>query len=215
MQRFVAKILAVCHVSVHDEGSGRDLVIRRRPAQGSESRLYVFESYAHHDERLRQELEKHLSPLRRSDLIETWHDARVSAGTEFHPEIVRRLTKADLILLLISPDFINSDFCYRREMRIALQRHAKGEARVVPVILRPVDWLTTPIGKLLATPKDARPVTTWQRRDEAFLDVATSIRRVAEDLLSARVTSQRINARPTTRGGSGGHPSTPHRSAKE
>jgi hypothetical protein len=93
--------------------------------------------------------------------------------------------------LLISPDFINSNYCYRREMRLALKRHAKGQARVIPIILRPVDWVQTPIGRLLATPRDAKPVTTWHRRDEALLDVATSIRRAAEDMTRERTATAR------------------------
>jgi hypothetical protein len=149
-------------------------------------RVKVFVSYAHRDERLREELEKHLSPLRRSALIETWHDRRITPGAELNTEIDQYLANADLVLLLISPDFINSDYCYRREMRAALRRHAKGQARVIPIILRPVDWARTPIGKLLATPRDAKPVTTWYRRDDALLDVAQSVRHAAEEMTAER-----------------------------
>jgi hypothetical protein len=148
---------------------------RARDAGGRVARVSVFLSYAHRDERLRAELEKHLSPLRRSALIETWDDRRITPGAELDTAIDQRLGTADLVLLLISPDFINSDYCYRREMRAALRRHAKGQARVIPIILRPVDWVRTPIGRLLATPRDAKPVTTWHRRDDALLDVATSV----------------------------------------
>ncbi|MBI1897660.1 MAG: toll/interleukin-1 receptor domain-containing protein, partial [Acidobacteria bacterium] len=130
----------------------RDAAGRRRTP-----RVSVFLSYAHRDERLREELDKHLSPLRRSSLIDTWHDRRITPGTDLDTEIDRRLASADLVLLLISPDFINSDYCYRREMRTALQRHARGQTRVIPIILRPVDWRRTPIGRLLATPRDAKP----------------------------------------------------------
>jgi hypothetical protein len=151
----------------------------------------VFLSYAHRDERLREELDKHLSPLRRSSLIETWDDRKISPGAQIDAAIAQRLATADLILLLISPDFINSNYCYRREMRLALKRHAKGQARVIPIILRPVDWVQTPIGRLLATPRDAKPVTTWHRRDEALLDVATSIRRAAEDMTRERTATAR------------------------
>lgn len=157
---------------------------RRRVA-----RVSVFLSYAHRDERLREELEKHLSPLRRSALIETWHDRKIIPGTELDAAIDQQLASADLVLLLISPDFINSDYCYRREMRTVLQRHAKGEARVIPVILRPVDWVRTPIGRLLATPRDAKPVTTWHRRDDALLDVATCVRRAAEEITTQRAAA--------------------------
>jgi len=162
-------------------------------------RVRVFMSYAHRDERLRDELDKHLSPLRRSTLVEIWHDRRIIPGAELDEEIDQHLASADLVLLLISPDFINSDYCYRREMRAALRRHAKGIARVIPIILRPVDWTDTPIGRLLATPRDAKPVTTWHRRDDAFLDVAKSIRQAAEEAATKRVPTTRP-ARSTFRG---------------
>jgi len=161
----------------------------------------VFVSYAHRDERLREELDKHLSPLRRSALIETWHDRRITPGAALSEAIDEHLASADLILLLVSPDFINSDYCYQKEMRIALQRHRKGQARVIPIILRPVDWKGTPIGRLLAIPRDAKPVTKWHHRDDALLDVATSIRRAAEELSTERnnKTGRAISPR-TTRG---------------
>lgn len=154
------------------------------------SRVRIFLSYAHRDEKLRNELDKHLSPLRRSALVDAWHDRRIMPGGEIDREIDQHLVSADLILLLISPDFINSDYCYCKEMRTALRRHAKGLARVIPVILRPVDWAKTPIGRLLATPKDGKPVISWHRRDEALLDVARSVRRAAEELNTAQQSSR-------------------------
>jgi hypothetical protein len=172
---------------------------RTRDAAGRRRAVRVFLSYAHRDERLREELDKHLSPLRRSALIEIWHDRRISPGAELDTEIDQHLGAADLVLLLISPDFINSDYCYRREMRLALRRHAKGQARVIPIILRPVDWGRTPIGRLLATPRDAKPVTTWHRRDDALLDVATSVRRAAEEITTQRTaTAPKPTAASTT-----------------
>src|SRR5436190_22957641 len=132
--------------------------------------LKVFFSYSHRDERLRKELDKHLSPLRRSGLINTWYDRKIMPGVEIDAEVDQHLRTSDLVLLLVSPDFIESDYCYRREMRTALKRHANGTARVIPIILRAVDWKTTPLGKLLGLPTDAKPVTGWQRKDEALLD---------------------------------------------
>jgi hypothetical protein len=153
-----------------------------RPPRCRKPRLTVFLSYAHKDERLRIELEKHLSVLRRSELIETWHDRKIAPGVPINREIGRHLEHSDLVLLLISPDFMDSDYCFRREMHAALRRHAKGLARIIPIILRPVDWLRTPIGKLLALPRDGKPVTSWQRRDEALLDVANGVRVAAEEI---------------------------------
>jgi len=163
--------------------------------------LSVCISYAHRDGPLLGELEKHLSALRRSAVVSSWYDREISAGAHLDREISRHLMCSDIVLLLISPDFINSDYCYKREMRVALRRHAQGQARVIPIILRPVDWVRTPIGKLLALPKDGKPVTTWRRRDDALLDVAKAVRRVAEEMGSpARPTRGREHegARATT-----------------
>jgi hypothetical protein len=147
-------------------------------------RVRVFLSYAHKDERLRDELDKHLSALKRSFVIETWHDRRIVPGAVLNSEIDIRLATADLVLPLISPDFITSDYCYQKEMRAALDRHAAGDTRVIPIILRPVDWLGTPLGKLLALPRDGKPVTKWHRRDDALLDIARGVRRAAEEILT-------------------------------
>ena len=103
-------------------------------------------SYAHADEALRNELEKHLSPLKRTGRISTWHDRRIVPGEEFEGQIDRYFSEADIILLLISSDFIASDYCYQIEMSNALQRHDLGEAVVIPVILRPCAWHQLPFG---------------------------------------------------------------------
>jgi hypothetical protein len=149
-------------------------------------KIKVILSYAHRDEKLRDELAKHLAALRRSAVIDIWYDREITPGGEFDRDIMQHLQRSDLVLLLISPDFMNSEYCYRREMRIALRRHAKAQACVIPIILRPVDWHETPIGKLSALPKDGRPVTSWRRRDDALLDVAKGIRRAAEELRQSR-----------------------------
>jgi hypothetical protein len=142
----------------------------------------LFFSYSHVDEPLRDQLEIHLSGLRRQGIISSWHDRRITAGTEFGSSIDDHINAADVILLLISPNFIASDYCYEREMRRALERHQKGEARVIPVILRPCDWQELPFGGLQATPTDGRPVTMWPNIDQAFLDIVTAIKRALEDL---------------------------------
>ena len=144
--------------------------------------LEVFFSYAHEDEKLRDKLAKQLRLLERQGIIAGWHDRRISAGTELTGQIDSHLEAARVILLLISSDFIASDYCYDVELKRALERHDAGTARVIPVILRPTDWHSAPFGKLLALPRDGKPITTWANEDEAFLDVARGIRRVAEEL---------------------------------
>ncbi len=114
-----------------------------------EATLDVFFSYSHRDAGLREQLEKHLALLRRRRVICTWYDGEITAGEEWSPELFGRLETADVVLLLISPDFIASDFCWRDEMTRALARHEAGEARVIPIVLRPVDdWVSAPFGKL-------------------------------------------------------------------
>ena len=85
-------------------------------------------------------------------------------------------------MLLVSADFVASDYCYDVEMKRALERHDAGKARVIPIILRAVDWHSVPLGKLQALPKDGKPVTLWPDRDSAWNDVATGIRKVVEQL---------------------------------
>lgn len=142
----------------------------------------VFFSYSHEDEALRDQLEKHLAMLKRQGIIESWHDRRMKAGSRLNWEIDRELNAADIILLLLSPDFLHSDYCYKIEKARALQRHDEGSARVVSIILRPCDWKHTDLAAYLVTPKDGRPITQWPDRDEAFLDVVTSIRRAIEEI---------------------------------
>jgi nucleoside phosphorylase len=153
-----------------------------RQATPQPGEVKIFFSYSHKDEVLRDQLATHLSTLRRQGVIKEWHDRKIGAGKEWAGEIDRNLESAHIILLLVSADFINSDYCMDVEVRRAMGRHELGEAWVVPVILRPVDWNGLPFSKLQALPKDGKPITTWSDRDEAFLNVAQSIRSVVTEI---------------------------------
>jgi hypothetical protein len=146
----------------------------------------LFISYSHRDEELRQQLDKHLASLKRQKVIETWHDRKIEAGMEWAKQIDDNLNQADIILLLISPDFISSNYCSEIEMERAIKRHEAGEAIVVPIILEPCDWKWLPFSKYQAFPKNAKPITTWTNVNEAFLDVIQGIRTVAERLFEQR-----------------------------
>jgi hypothetical protein len=148
--------------------------------------IKLFCSYSHKDEALRDELGKHLKLFERQGLIRSWHDRKIGAGDVWQEAIDRGLREADVILLLISADFLASDYCFDFEMNKALDRHAAGEALVIPVILRPVDWRATPFSKLQALPADGRPVTTFQNIDIALEQVAQGIRRAIEGLREKR-----------------------------
>ena len=139
--------------------------------------IEVFYSYAHEDEELVKELRKHLSILKRQGVIREWYDREITAGTDWKGQLDQHLNSSGVILLLVSADFLASDYCYDVEMTRTLERHDQGEARVIPVILRMVDgWQGAPFGKLQSLPTDGKPVTSWKICDEAFADVARGIR---------------------------------------
>jgi hypothetical protein len=142
----------------------------------------LFYSYSHRDEKLRVQLETHLSLLTRERVIAGWNDRQIGAGTDWKGEISTHLKEAEVILLLVSQYFMASDYCYDVEMKSALAREAAGSARVIPVLLRPVDWESAPFAKLQVLPMNGRPITKWSNRDDAFVEVARGIRRVVEEL---------------------------------
>ncbi len=154
-----------------------------RPAAPSKP-LSVFFFYADEDEGLRDELGKHLSILKHRGRIRTGHDRSITAGSEWAGEIDENLTAAEIILLLVSPDFVPSDYCWDVEMDQVLMCHETGQARVLPIILRPVDWREALFGKLQALPKGGQPVTSGRIRTKRPQDVAKGLRAVIEEISS-------------------------------
>jgi TIR domain len=153
--------------------------------------ITVFFSYAHEDEVLRDKLANHLSILKRLGTIEAWHDRQILPSTEWDKQINTHLATADIILLLISDDFLASEYCWDVEVEQAMKRHEAGDAHVIPIILRDVDWKGAPFGKLQGLPKNMRPVTLWENVDSAFTDVAKGIRRLAEELALKKANGMR------------------------
>ena len=158
----------------------------------------LFFSYSHKDEALRDELEIHLSALKRQGIISTWHDRRIVGGEEFGNEISSHLEDADIILLLISPYFIDSDYCYEIEMKRAMEKHEKEESVVVPVILHPCDWMNLAFGKLIACPKDGNPISKFPNKHDAFLDVTQFIRRTVEKMAASEPEQLQIGSNNRT-----------------
>jgi internalin A len=172
----------VIELSVQELLDGVDLEGTRRKehkmGEHTEA-VRLFYSYAHKDESLRNELETHLKLLQRQGLIESWNDRDIGAGEEWKRKIDDNLERADIILLLISADFIASEYCYEKELKRALERHEKKEARVIPVVVRDVNWRTAPFAGLQALPKDALAVTKWADKDSAWRNVSEGIEKVA------------------------------------
>jgi len=154
----------------------------------------VFYVYAREDELLREQLERHLRLLSRQGLISEWHDRQILPGAIWAQEIDAHLDSASIILLLISSDFLASDYCYGVEMQRALERHSQGEARVIPIFLRPVDWERAPFAHLQGLPRDSKPVTEWDNRDVAFRNIAQELRRTLDQIGTiARLSSTKDN----------------------
>jgi DNA-directed RNA polymerase subunit RPC12/RpoP len=141
----------------------------------------AFVSYSHHDEKALQRLHTHLATLRREGKIIAWYDREILAGDHIDIIVGSSLVESEIFLALVSPDFLASNYCYEQEMTKALQRHAEGTLRVVPVILEPCDWKSTPLGKLKALPKDGKPISTWTNENIAYLDVVTELRRISSE----------------------------------
>ena len=143
--------------------------------------ISVFCSYSHADEELKAELHKHLRPLELEGKISLWHDRMITPGVEWGVEIDANLRMADLVLLVVSPDFLASAYCRSVELALAMERYAAGSAVVVPIIARPCDWRTSPFAKLQALPKNASPISRWDDQDEALADVTQGIRSIAKE----------------------------------
>src|SRR5689334_19796521 len=125
-----------------------------------ERRVTIFCSYAHEDQLFANQLKTHFAPLERLYPWMLWTDMEICAGEEWDRTIQKYLNTAQIILLLISPDFMASDYCYKKELKRAMERHERREAYVIPIIIRPVvHWKKTRFGKLQALPDDGRPIT--------------------------------------------------------
>ncbi|NER81647.1 MAG: TIR domain-containing protein [Leptolyngbya sp. SIO1D8] len=172
-------------LNVQDLLNGVDIEGSREHSEQREewnSSLRLFYSYSHKDEVLRDQLDTHLKILERQNLIQPWHDRRIIPGDEWVNEIDDNLNHADIILLLISADFIASDYCYALELQRAMECHQAGEAQVIPIILRPADWSGTPFQKLQGLLTDAKAVTQWSDRDAAWLNVETGIKQAVKSI---------------------------------
>lgn len=147
------------------------------------TKLKVFLSYAHEDEAMKTQLDRSLIMLKRNEMIEVWQDRKIMAGDQWDSNISSELNSADIILLLVSVDFNNSEFIYEKELKTAMQRQQVGETRVIPIILRACDWHSAPYGILQALPTGGVPVKQFDDPDVAYTDIAIGIRTVVEYML--------------------------------
>ena len=142
--------------------------------------MNAFISYSHRDDAALERLHTHLAVLRREGLIRAWFDRDILAGAEIDADIAVQLESSELFLLLVSPDFLASDYCVEREMGRALERHCAGDARVIPIIIEPCEWTRTPLRSLKALPRDGIPINEWPNENRAYLDVVQELRRILD-----------------------------------
>lgn len=140
----------------------------------------AFISYSHHDSEALKRLHVHLASLKREGRIEAWYDRDILAGDDLDAEIKEQLEKCELFLLIVSPDFLASDYCVETEMSRALERHEAREARVVPIIIEPCDWTNSRLRTLKAVPIDGKPVSEWTNQNTAYLNVIQELRRILD-----------------------------------
>jgi hypothetical protein len=148
----------------------------------SRAAVKLFISYSHKDERLKSDLQAHLGSLQREGRIEFWHDREIMPGSHWESVIDDHLEGADVIILLVSADFISSNYCWGVEVARALELHKKRSAIVVPVLVRPVSWEATPLRQFQALPIDGRAVSTWQNRNNAWKQVVEGMKRIVNAL---------------------------------
>jgi tetratricopeptide (TPR) repeat protein len=148
----------------------------------------LFYAYAYEDQKFCETLDKHLTAMKRLGWLRTWYDREIGAGQIWEDEINQHLSTADIILVLVSADFLASDYCYSVELKYALQRHAMDEAVVVPIIVRPVDWSMAPFHMLHPLPTDGKAIVNWTNRDQAFFDVVQGLRRIIEQKRSTPIS---------------------------
>ena len=159
----------------------------------------AFISYSHVDEKLLERFHKHLSMLKRDGSLDTWSDNDISAGLRVNLEIFNALDRSDIFIALISPDYLASNYCYDNEFQRALERERLGYIQIIPVILEPCDWMSSPFKDFLALPKDGVPISTWTNQNNAFLSVVTGIRSALADLSRPEHTASQSEKKTSSR----------------
>lgn len=150
----------------------------------SDQGIQVFISYSHKDVKYRDTLRTFLRSLERQKLVTAWYDRMITAGAEWQGQIDKHLETSGVILLLISADFIASEYCFDIELKRPMERHEAGEALVIPIVVRPAIWDDMPFARLQALPSERKPVSTWEDEDSACVDVTQGIKIAINDFMA-------------------------------
>lgn len=178
IESFLSKLSSITNSHTQSKKNIQDYKPQLGDKQIQKNKKTIFISYAREDEKYKIELEKHLSGLKNNGFIETWSDRSILPGQEWDKEIKKQIDEADIILFLISADFMNSDYINDVEIKKAILRYQNSEVIIIPVIIRPCDLQSLEINMHSALPKDAKPVTDWRNKDKAFLSIVQGIKKI-------------------------------------
>lgn len=154
--------------------------------------MKAFISYSHADTHAVDDLHKHLAMLKRDGKIQTWYDRDILAGGDLDGEILNELSSSEIFFAIVSPDFLDSNYCYEKEMAAAFDAHERGAMHIIPIVVEPCDWKNSPLSKLKAVPKDGKPVSEWTNKNTAWLDVINEIRRVVSSFSETNKHAEKI-----------------------
>ncbi|SER52022.1 TIR domain-containing protein [Azotobacter beijerinckii] len=141
----------------------------------------IFISYSHKDENHKEDLEDHLATLKRQGVIQIWHDRKILAGDDWKGKIDHHLNDAEIIVFLISPSFLASEYCFDVEVRRAMERHAEGAAKIIPIIVRPCLWQESEFSEFQVVPRDGQAITLWSDKDSAWLDAISGLKKYIDE----------------------------------
>lgn len=189
-------------------GQSKNTAAGRKPAPTQAARkatgpsvgkpeIRIFVSYSHVDEAARVKLETHLAALK-WDNVSTWFDGDLDAGDALDRDIARELRRAHIFVALLSPNYLASDYCWKKEFKRAMTRRSQGLVRVVAAVVRPCDWKATRAARFKLLPTDGRPVTQWRPADKAYLNIAEGIRGVVTTIRKEMAGKPEKNALAAT-----------------
>ncbi len=151
--------------------------------------MQAFISYSHNDEHYLDLLVKHLAQLKRDGHLQEWTDKAIEAGSNLDEAVASGLNSANLFIALLSPDYLNSNYCYEIEFKKAQEMHEEGQLRIIPIVVEDCDWLNSPFSKLKAIPKDGLAISRWSNQNTAMLDVIQNLRKVLQNSSSDTLDS--------------------------
>jgi hypothetical protein len=155
--------------------------------------INIFIAYSHKDIDFKNDLKKFLTPLKRERKISIWDDFNIEAGEDWNEKIKENLYSAKIVILLVSPDSLASDYFYEEEFAISLERHKKGQVIITPVILRHCDLESTPLKSLEFLPYKGKPIVDWPTTDHAWKDVIDRIKLIIHKIEGSDIKKQSGN----------------------